>query len=455
MGAKRWNAGAYHRSHGRRPRGFRLDPRATLSAGLFAILVIASGAVAMGHMASDDDGRVGICHTTGDQGSGYVFLIVDRDGAEHGHHKSHPRDKIDVASEADCGPQPGSAAATDQPTAACSHLENESTPEDSGLCAADVSIEGNGSLQGNQAVFRFLVRSLGPDEANEVLVNATLPDVGRPWTLAGPDAGSCDLTGREFTCDFDDLLAQEERPLEATALRCPQDCGEDLTARARVTAYNDGNASNDEANAVLVIPECGKEPPSSEPAPPSSSEPTPPGNNSTAPPQEPPGESDDALGNGTAPPPANDTGGEGTPSNDSGPASEEPANGSQAAPESADVALHHWAEQDDEQVVFRFEVQNLGPGPARNVVLTDPLPDVRRSWFLGGEAASVCTLEGRALRCDFGSLQPGEARSLYVKAYTDRLPCGEHRTNTAFVSADNDSEARNDRSSAGIQARAC
>lgn len=453
MAAKRWDASAYHRMHrrgaGGTSNGFRLDPRATISLGLFAILVVASGAVAMEHMEPRESDKVGICHATGDGESGFVFLVVDRDGAEHGHHKSHSGDKVDVTSEADCGPQPSAATASQEAVATCEHMEHEAEPNLTELCTGDVSVVGSGALVGNHAVFEIRVLSLGPGEANEVLANGTLPDVGRAWALGGPDAPACQLTGRAFACDFQDLLAGEERSVQASALRCPQDCGEDLTARYSVAAYNDANATNDAAEAVLVIPECGEVPTS--PDPESDAEGGTPDDETTAPSEDPSDGSGNSTGNGTEngtqSPPANGTDGNSTFPSD--------GNATEPAPAAGDVALRHWAEQDDEQVVLRFEVANLGPGAAENVLLLDALPDVRRSWFLGGEAARDCTLEGRALQCDFGTLQPEEVRSLFVKAYTDRLPCGEHRTSTASVSADDDAQPRNDRSSAGIQARAC
>jgi hypothetical protein len=89
------------------------------------------------------------------------------------------------------------------------------------------------------------------------------------------------------------------------------------------------------------------------------------------------------------------------------------------------------------------------------VQLTDQLPDVRRPWFLGGEDSDRCSLEEDQLTCWFGTLAEGESATVLVKAYTDRIPCGRHLTNTAGVTADDDANEANNSSSAGIEARSC
>lgn len=120
-----------------------------------------------------------------------------------------------------------------------------------------------------------------------------------------------------------------------------------------------------------------------------------------------------------------------------------------------DAAVRQSSVQDDFEVVLTITVSSLGPGVAQDVNLDDTLPDVRRTWNLGGDDAASCVLEGRSLACWFGDLAPGEDRVVELRAYTDRMPCGFALTNTALVSSVDDLESRNDASSAGIAARAC
>lgn len=124
-------------------------------------------------------------------------------------------------------------------------------------------------------------------------------------------------------------------------------------------------------------------------------------------------------------------------------------------PPPGDVAVTQSAQQDEFEVVLTFLVTNVGDGVAIDATLQDTLPDVRRPWYLGGADASRCVLDGRSLECWFGDLGAEESRTVFVRTYTDRLPCGQALTNTAWASSEGDAEPRNDGSSASIAARAC
>ncbi len=193
-------------------------------------------------------------------------------------------------------------------------------------------------------------------------------------------------------------------------------------------------------------------------------EPTEPAGNASVPddgttppaePQEPavtPEPTEPSTGNETSEP-ANETA---EPTEPAEPA--EPANETQPepAPEPAgDVSVRQSAVQDDFAVTLTLHVLSVGPGVAHDVVLTDQLPDVRRSWQVAGDDAAECVLDGRSLSCWFGDLPAGEERTVELRSYTDRMPCGWALTNTAVVSGADDAEARNDASSASIAARAC
>lgn len=120
-----------------------------------------------------------------------------------------------------------------------------------------------------------------------------------------------------------------------------------------------------------------------------------------------------------------------------------------------DATLSQSAVQDEFEVTLTFTVSSVGEGASLDVTLEDTLPEVRRPWYLGGADASRCVLDGRSLQCWFGDLDPGASRTVRLEAYTDRLPCGQTLTNTAWVSSEGDPEPRNNGSSASIAARAC
>jgi hypothetical protein len=152
--------------------------------------------------------------------------------------------------------------------------------------------------------------------------------------------------------------------------------------------------------------------------------------------------SPDGAGNGTA--------GNGT---DEATAGEDADNAT--APPAGDARLRQTAWQDDQEVGLTLEVRALGPGVSRDVALSDALPEVRRTWYLGGPDASDCVLAGRELSCWFGDMEPGETVTVTLRAYTDRMPCGFSLTNTATITSPGDAEPRNDAASAGIMARPC
>lgn len=168
-------------------------------------------------------------------------------------------------------------------------------------------------------------------------------------------------------------------------------------------------------------------------------------------PEEPSGNEtpDEPAGNET---PEEPTGNE-TPEEPSG--NETPPDNATEPEPAGDAAVRQTAVQDDFAVALTLRVTSLGPGVAHDVALDDQLPDVRRSWQLAGADAGSCVLDGRSLSCWFGDLPAGEERVVEVHSFTDRMPCGFALTNTAYVTATGDAEARNDASSASIAARSC
>jgi uncharacterized repeat protein (TIGR01451 family) len=87
-----------------------------------------------------------------------------------------------------------------------------------------------------------------------------------------------------------------------------------------------------------------------------------------------------------------------------------------------------------ENATFTITVTNSGAGIARDVVLTDTLPE-GFTWVVD-PAVDGCDITGGVLTCEIGDLDPGESFSVTVTAPTDFDDCGVI-TNTAAASASN------------------
>lgn len=440
-------------------RPLRHDPfrgRPTRPMGIFALVLtgmIAVASYSMAHTtAPTPPDVVGICHATGSEEQPFVYVIVARNGYDHGHHEQHAEDRVGVASEADClvppaDTAPADAEAAELPYDSCGfetetvevaasepdelpleEAEADAVPEtvelasteEEEFCPGDVALALDGGLVAKRLTYTFGVASLGPDEANAVVLEDELPDTGRTWRLSGADADACTLAERALRCEFGDLSVGETRSFSASSLRCPHDCGDDLENAAAVTAFNDADGSNNAASYVLEVVDCPETAPPAEQLP-----------------------AEDPSGNATAPPAEEPPAGNGT--------STEP----EPAPLLGNVVVSSRSVQDDELVTLVLTVANRDEGNATGVGLRDEMPDVRRSWFLTGADASDCTLTGRTLTCGFGTLAPGEERTVSLRAYTDRMPCGQHLVNTVDAMSDSDADASDNASSSGIEAERC
>lgn len=502
MGNK-WNANTWHRQHARGYRRIPLRARPMLTLGVFGLLLLGTAAITVaqetvGNGSLSDD-QVGICHATGSEEQPFVYLVVARDGAEHGHHEQHDADEVDVDGPEDCGidgpaaePE-GAEAAPGSEMDACHDGHGNNTTSAPSLCDGDLAVNKTGRIEGEHIFFDVVVQSLGPAEADGAKLVDRLPDVGRPWNMSGEDAGSCWMVGREVRCDFGDISPGDERVVRFKALHCPQDCGDDITNTVIVHASNDANESNDRATTVLTIEDCPEddwswadEPtttPSSSPAP-TTTAPAP-ATTTSAPPATTAASGTPASSNASEAPsnssaPENPS----TPTNSSAPtntteanatASPEPTGTSSATPtntstsaaptsntsspepdaSSSDVRVRQRATQDHLGVSFVIEVTSIGSQDASNVVLQNTLPDVQRTWALSGADAADCTLDGRDLTCMFGDVEANASKLIELRAFTDKMACGEHLVNTVIVSADEDAVSSNDRSSASILARSC
>lgn len=414
-----------------------------LTLGVFGLLLVGTAAATVAQQTVNDrsleDDQVGICHATGNEDQPFVYVVVDRGGQERDAHEEHENDTVDVDGPEECGiTEPAADPADAQPA---SDAERDRCHENGGNnrselspCDGDLSVNKTGRIEGEHVFFDVVVQSLGPAEADAVKLVDRLPDLGRPWNMSGEDAASCGMVDREVRCDFGDLPAGEERSLRFKALHCPQDCGDDLTNTVIVHAGNDANEANDRATVVLTIDDCPDEDdwswadestPSPSPSPTQSSP-----NTTTE-----PNRTSTPSGNATSP--------------------VEPANSTAAAEPAPDVRVRQRATQDHLGVSFVIEVTSIGDAAAAGVLLQDTLPDVQRSWALSGEDAGDCTLDENNLTCRFGTLDSNESKIVELRAFTDRMPCGEHLVNTVVVTAEEDADATNDRSSASILARSC
>jgi uncharacterized repeat protein (TIGR01451 family) len=92
-----------------------------------------------------------------------------------------------------------------------------------------------------------------------------------------------------------------------------------------------------------------------------------------------------------------------------------------------------------EDITYEVTVRNIGDGTANDVVITDELPDD----VTFDSAAAGCVHVAGIVTCDIGSLAAGAqaTRQIVVNA-SDPTP-GDDLTNTASVSASNDTSASN------------
>jgi uncharacterized repeat protein (TIGR01451 family) len=96
---------------------------------------------------------------------------------------------------------------------------------------------------------------------------------------------------------------------------------------------------------------------------------------------------------------------------------------------------------------FTIVVSNDGPGTARNVTLSDPLP-AGVDW---SEDSADCSISAGTLSCSFGNLAPESSRTVHLNGLTSAADCGTLE-NTADVGAANEpvADRENNSDSASI-----
>ncbi len=104
--------------------------------------------------------------------------------------------------------------------------------------------------------YTLVVESLGPDAAENVTLNDTLPPMNESWTVTRDDDGVCSIDNGTLLCTWEELGAGENRTVTVSVITCDEDCG--LVANAaHVSARLDLNHSNNVSNEVVTLIDCG------------------------------------------------------------------------------------------------------------------------------------------------------------------------------------------------------
>ena len=92
---------------------------------------------------------------------------------------------------------------------------------------------------------------------------------------------------------------------------------------------------------------------------------------------------------------------------------------------------------------YSLEVTSTGTGPAEGVMLEDILPNAAGlNWTVDSiEGGGTCQIAGSVLSCDFGTLNPGEVRTVVISSPTLATQCMDI-INTATVTSTNEDVSR-------------
>ena len=94
-----------------------------------------------------------------------------------------------------------------------------------------------------------------------------------------------------------------------------------------------------------------------------------------------------------------------------------------------------------DKIGFLITVTSGGPGTAKGVQVSDPLPaDAGTSWSIdGGTAAGSCQIAAGSLTCDLGDLASGQVRTVHISSPTTKATVADSPVvNTAHVTTTND-----------------
>ncbi len=274
MTAGKWDAEAWHkhRTHALPQR----DRKPIVYMVVAAFVLIAAGVSAT--QIPENQEMVGVCHHTGD---GYVFLVVAKDGYEHGHHRHNPMNYF-VSPTAGCGgdepwigpaepvetepiqsidepidvdPEPVDNA-TDAPDGADNATVAPEEPENvTAEPVPDAAVRMAVEQESETAWVTIRVLSLGDGDVQDVALRTDLPDVGRAWSLTGADAADCVL-GDVLDCWFGDLAPGASRDVVLVAHLDQMPCGDGVVMTSQIEALGDDEARNDASSAGIVPRHC-------------------------------------------------------------------------------------------------------------------------------------------------------------------------------------------------------
>ncbi len=217
---------------------------------------------------------------------------------------------------------------------------------------------------GDDAVFSISVTNTGPGVAKDVTLSDPLPTgVSGPWTITDQPAGNpCSIASNTLTCDFGDLADDQTVTVKVKAATDFENCTL-LENKATASSSNTPDASDD---ATI---HCNK-----------------------------PNLSVEKTGNGTI--------------------------------------------NAGENAEFTIKVSNAGPGTAKSVTLSDPLPTgTADAWVIVSQpAGDPCAITVGTLNCSFGDLADDASVEVKVSAKTSHEACSEYE-NTATASASNAPDA--------------
>ena len=212
---------------------------------------------------------------------------------------------------------------------------------------------------GDQAKFSITVTNDGPGLAKGVKLSDPLP-AGLTWTVGGTNAADCvdPVVGNIVDCSFGDLAAGQSRTITLTATTSETACTEYVN---KATVKGSNFADKDDTATITC--------------------------------------------------------------------------------QTADIKIVKSAEDATidagDQAKFSITVTNDGPGLAKGVKLSDPLP-AGLTWTVGGTNAADCVdpVVGNIVDCSFGDLAAGQSRTITLTATTSETACTEY-VNKATVKGSN------------------
>src|SRR3954454_4612161 len=274
-----------------------------------------------------------------------------------------------LAGKTFCGPLDNSATASATNEASGALANNTDTGSITVQCASiDIEkVADAPSVSAGDAIgFLITVTSNGPGEAKGVTVTDPMPtDAGTSWTInGGTAAAQCAITAGTLTCNLGDLASGQVRTVHITSPTTKATVADSpVVNTAHVTTTNDG--SDDDTDQVVVL-----------------------------------GASIDIEKVADAP-----------------------------------------SVSAGDAIGFLITVTSNGPGEAKGVTVTDPMPtDAGTSWTInGGTAAAQCAITAGTLTCNLGDLASGQVRTVHITSPTTKATVADSPVvNTAHVTTTND-----------------